>query len=81
VQRLTPVWWLVFEDDDGRAVVLIPASALIYARLEASKLKLDAGDLIEAHQLDEEMTGRVPKKMIAKRLTQNEAQKLLDRLT
>lgn len=71
------LYWLVYSTDDDIAVVVLPASALVYARLEAAKLGLDEGTFIEGHQLDAKLSMRVPKKMIGRRLTQDEATKLL----
>lgn len=74
------MFWLVFEEDGDLSVVILAASALVYARLEAHRRDLAAGRFIEAHQLDEKMVRRVPKNMIGRRLTQTEAEKLLSLL-
>lgn len=44
---------------------------------DAAKKGLDAGIFTEGHQLDAKLLKRVPKKMIGRRLTQDEATKLL----
>ena len=69
--------WLVFDLDGDIAVVILPASALVYARLDAAKMGLDEGTFVEGHQLDDKLSRRVPKNMIGRRLSQDEATKLL----
>jgi hypothetical protein len=38
------------------------ASALVYARLDASKEGLDAGPFVEGRQLDAKLSKRIPKR-------------------
>jgi hypothetical protein len=63
-----------------RTVVLLPASALVYARLDALMKGLDEGTFVEAHRLDDNLSERIPKVMIGRRLNQDEAKKLLAKL-
>ena len=71
------LYWLVFDVHGDIAVVILPASALVYARLDAAMKKLDEGAFVEGHQLDIQLSKRVPKNMIGRRLSQAEATKLL----
>jgi hypothetical protein len=59
-----PLFWLVFKKGDDLTVVIHPASALVYARMEAAKLGLDEGIFSEGHQLDAKLSKRVPKNMM-----------------
>lgn len=68
------------QGDDGIAVVILTASALVYARLDASKKGLDAGLFVERRQRDAMLSKRIPKKMIGRRLSQDEAKSLLKKL-
>jgi hypothetical protein len=74
------LFWLVYADDADIAVVILPASALIYARLAAVKAGLDDGTFTESHQLDAKFSKSVPKNVTGRRLTQDEATKLLVKL-
>jgi hypothetical protein len=69
--------WLVYQVAEKIEVVILPASALVYARLDAAKRELDGGTFVEGHQLDAKLAKRVPKSMIGRRLTQKEAAALL----
>jgi hypothetical protein len=71
------LYWLVCSTDDDIAVVVLPASALVYARFDAARKNRDDGTFVEGHQLDAKLSKRVPKKMIDRRLSQDEATKLL----
>ena len=55
-----------------------PAHSLIYARLRASLDELDEGEFTEGHELDRKW--RVAKEMVGRRLSQEEAKRLLARL-
>ncbi len=71
------MFWLVYQNGKGVEVVVLPASALIYARLDAVNKGLDGGTFKEGHLLDAKLSKRVPKKMIGRRLSPDEAQALL----
>ena len=53
--------------------------SLVYARLAATKAELDDGTFVEGHQLAAKLSKRVPKSMIGRRLSQDDAKKLLAR--
>ena len=75
---MMPLFWIVHDIDGERRVMIREAGAMIFARLEASMAKL-GGKFIEAHQLDERTARKVPRKMIGRALTADEAATLLDR--
>jgi hypothetical protein len=50
-----PLLWLFCTESDDIAVVIIPAPALVYARLDAAKKELDEGMFVEGHQLDDKL--------------------------
>ena len=50
----------------------------IHARMRAALANLDEGEFTEGHELDRKW--RVPKEMIGRRLTQDQAKRLLDKL-
>ena len=70
-----PLYWLCYRHNNSIFVVIEPAHSLIHARLRASLAGLDQGEFIEGHELHRNM--RVPKEMVGRRLSQNEAKKLL----
>ena len=74
-----PLFWLVREIDGERRVTIREDHALIFASIRAS---MDGfkGKFVEAHALDETMAKRIPRKMIGRPLTMDEAAALLDRL-
>ena len=63
-----------------KSVVLEPGASLIHARMRAALAELDEGEFAEGHELDRKTTKRVAKPMIGRRLSQEEAKRLL-RLT
>jgi hypothetical protein len=73
-----PSYWLVYRHSHQISVVMEPAHSLIYARLRASLDGLDQGEFTEGHELDRKM--RVPKQMTGRRLSQEEAERLLAKL-
>jgi hypothetical protein len=60
------------------SVVIEPGSSLIHARMRASIDGLNQGEFIEGHELDRKW--RVPQAMIGRRLSQEEAKRLLANL-
>jgi hypothetical protein len=73
--RVMPLYWLCYRHHNRISVVIEPAHSLIYARLRATIDGLDQGEFTEGHELDRKM--RVPKEMIGRRLSQEEAKRLL----
>jgi hypothetical protein len=67
------LYWLCYQRDGQVEVVIQPGSTLMFARLGAGIAKLDEGDLIEGHCLNAAMSARIPKNMIGKRLSQQQA--------
>jgi hypothetical protein len=74
-----PLYWLVTEHEGERLVYIQEASALVIACMKA-KLNGHDGIFVEAHELDAKMTRKIPKKMIGRVLSQEEATELLERL-
>ena len=46
------LFWLVYSDDGGIAVVIQRATSLTHARMKVAIAKLDEGTFTEGHQLD-----------------------------
>src|SRR5215831_20662079 len=62
------------------SVAIEPGASIIHARLRASLGGLDEGDFTEGHELDRKSGRQVPKAMIGRRLSQEEAKRLLAKL-
>jgi hypothetical protein len=73
-----PLYWLFYRHNNQISVVIEPGASLIHARMRAALANLDQGDFTEGHELDRKW--RVPKEMIGRRLSQEEAKKLLAKL-
>ena len=70
-----PLYWLVYRHNNQISVVIEPAPSLIHARLRASIAGLDQGEFAEGHELPGKW--KVAKEMIGRRLSQEEAKRLL----
>jgi hypothetical protein len=70
--------WPTRRAGDQISVVIEPGASPIHARMRASLAKLDEGTFTEGHELDRKW--QVPKAMIGRRLSQEEAKRLLDKL-
>jgi len=70
-----PLYWLCYQHNNHISVVIEPASSLVDARMRAALAGLDEGIFTEGHELDRKW--QVPKAMIGRRLSQQEAKKLL----
>jgi hypothetical protein len=73
-----PLYWLCYRHNNHISVVIEPGASLIHARMRASFAELDEGEFAEGHELDHKW--RVPKAMIGRRLSQEEAKTLLAKL-
>ena len=70
-----PLYWLVCRHNNQISVVIEPGASLIHARMRAGLAELDEGTFTESHELDRKW--QVPKEMIGRRLSQEEAKRLL----
>jgi hypothetical protein len=69
------LYWLVYRYNNQIAVVIEPGASLIHARMRSALTGLDQGDFTEGHELDRKW--KVAKEMIGRRLSQEEAKRLL----
>ena len=70
-----PLYWLVYRHNNQISIVIEPGASLIHARMRAGLAGLDEGEFTEGHELDR--TWQVPKAMIGRRRSQEEAKRLL----
>ena len=70
-----PLYWLCYRHNNQISVVIEPGASLIHARMRAALHGLDEGELAEGHELDRKW--KVAKEMIGRRLSQEEAKRLL----
>ena len=70
-----PLYWLVYRHNNQISVVIEPGASLIHARMRASLDELDQGDFTEGHEIAGKW--KVAKEMIGRRLSQEEAKRLL----
>jgi hypothetical protein len=75
-----PLYWLCYQHNNQISVVIEPGASPIHARLRASLAGLDQGTFTEGHELDSKTGRQVPKEMIERRLSQEEAKRLLAKL-
>jgi hypothetical protein len=73
-----PLFWLVYRHNNLISVVIGTGASLIHARMRAALADLDEGEFTEGHELDRKW--HVPKAMIGRRLSQEEAKRLLAKL-
>jgi hypothetical protein len=69
-----PLYWLCYRHNQI-SVVIEPGASPIHARMRAALANLDQGEFTEGHELDRKW--RVPKEMIGRPLSQQEAKRLL----
>jgi hypothetical protein len=69
------LYWICYRHNNQIGVVVMPAASLGHARMYAALTNLAEGEFTEGHQLPSRM--RVPKAMIGRRLSQEEAERLL----
>jgi hypothetical protein len=73
-----PLYWLCYRHNNQISVVIEPGASLIHARMRAALTGLDEGEFTEGHELDRKW--RVAKELIGRRLSQEEAKRLLAKL-
>ena len=67
------LYWLCYNNQI--VVVIEPAASLVHARMHVALAGLDQGEFTEGHELD--CKWKVAKEMIGRRLSQEEAKRLL----
>jgi hypothetical protein len=72
-----PLYWLCYRHNNQISVVIEPGASPTHARMRAALNGLDEGAFTEGHELVRKW--RVPKEMIGRRLSQEEAKRLLAR--
>lgn len=77
---MLPLYWLVYRHNNQISVVIEPGASLIHARMRAALAKVDEGKFTEGHELDRKTEKQVSKAMIGRRLSQEEAKRLLAKL-
>jgi hypothetical protein len=70
------LYWLCYQHNNQISVVIEPGASPIHARMRASLAGLDQGTFTEGHELDRKTEKQVP---IGRRLSQQEAKRLLDK--
>jgi hypothetical protein len=73
-----PLYWLVYRHHNQISVVIEPGASIIHARLRVALDGLDEGEFTEGHELPGKW--KVAKQMIGRRLSQEEAKRLLAKL-
>jgi len=73
-----PLYWLVYRHNNQTVVVIEPGASLIHARMRVALAGLDEGDFTEGHELPGKW--KVAKEMVGRRLSQEEAKRLLAKL-
>jgi hypothetical protein len=72
-----PLYWLYYRHNNQISVVIEPGASLVHARMRAALAGLGEGTFTEGHELDAKTERRVPKAIIGRRLSQDEAKRLL----
>ena len=72
-----PLYWLVYRHNNQISVVIEPGASIIHARMRAALAGLDEGEFTEGHELPGKW--KVAKEMVGRRLSQEEAKRLLAR--
>jgi hypothetical protein len=72
-----PLYWLCYQHNNQISVVIEPGASPVHARMHAGLAGLDEGTFTEGYEFDRKTIKQVPKSMIGRRLSQEEAKKLL----
>ena len=72
-----PLYWLCYRHNNRTSVIVELGASVVHARMRASLAGLDEGTFTEGHELDAKTENRVPKEMIGRRLSQDQAKRLL----
>jgi len=72
-----PLYWLCYRHDNQTDVVIELGVSLDHARMRASLAGLGEGIFTEGHELDPHTKKQVPIAMIRRRLSQEEAKRLV----
>jgi hypothetical protein len=72
------LYWLCYRHNNQISVVIEPGASPIHARMRAALVGLDEGEFTEAHELDRKW--RLSQAMIGRRLSLEEAKRLLAKL-
>jgi hypothetical protein len=67
------LYWLCYQRNNQISVVIEPGASPIHARMRAALTGLDEGTFTKGHELDRKTEKQVPKAMIGRRLSQEEA--------
>ena len=73
-----PLYWLCYRHNNSISVVIEPGASIIHARMRAALANLDEGEFTEGHELPGKW--KVAKQMVGRRLSQEEAKRLLAKL-
>ena len=74
-----PLFWIVHETEHGKRVFIQEAGYLLMARLKASMAGFE-GKFVEMHELQPQMEKTIPKKMLGRPLSTDEAARLLKKM-
>jgi len=72
------LYWLCYRHSNQISVVIEPGASLIHARMRAALDGLEEGEFTEGHELDRKW--KVAEEMVGRRLSQEEAKRLLAKL-
>jgi hypothetical protein len=73
------LFWLTFKTNRRKEVFIAEAGSLGLARMKAG-VRGQKGEFQEGHQIDSKTAKRIPKQMIGRTLSREEAERLLKRL-
>jgi hypothetical protein len=73
-----PIYWLCYRHNNQISVAIEPGASIVHARMRAALADLDEGEFTEGHELPGKW--KVAQAMIGRRLSQEEAKRLLAKL-